>query len=116
MPAPFLAGGPGGRADLLPAVGVLPVQNVQHVSAWAAAGGSPSGCCGGAGGSASFFFANCRSVYRPGGLVKWVLLVTCIFMFLVCAAATVAAMRGIINNWTHYQVRRSAGACLPASY
>ncbi|EFN59501.1 hypothetical protein CHLNCDRAFT_138133 [Chlorella variabilis] len=54
--------------------------------------------------SVYFPFRMYNIVYRPGGLVKWVLLVTCIFMFLVCAAATVAAMRGIINNWTHYQI------------
>ena len=43
-------------------------------------------------------------VYRPGGLVRWILLTVAIIMFLVCGAATVAAVRGIILNWSKYQV------------
>ena len=44
-------------------------------------------------------------VYRPGGLVRWTLLIVAVVMFLVCGAATVAAVRGIILNWSKYEVR-----------
>jgi hypothetical protein len=43
-------------------------------------------------------------VYCPGGLVRWTLLIVAIVMFLVCGAATVAAVRGIILNWSKYTV------------
>lgn len=43
-------------------------------------------------------------VHRPRGLVRAYMWVTGIFMGLVCGAATVAAVRGIILSWSTYTI------------
>ncbi|KAL4431936.1 hypothetical protein ABPG77_000203 [Micractinium sp. CCAP 211/92] len=45
-----------------------------------------------------------NKVYKPRGLVKTYMWVTGIFMGLVCGAATVAAVRGIIVSWSTYTI------------
>jgi hypothetical protein len=42
--------------------------------------------------------APCCRVYRPGGTAKTLMHVVGVFMCLVCTAATIAAVRGIINK------------------
>jgi hypothetical protein len=49
-------------------------------------------------------------VYHPRGLVKLAMNVVWWFMLLVCTAATIAAVREIINGWTNFEVRRRRGS------
>ncbi|KAI7839731.1 hypothetical protein COHA_006535 [Chlorella ohadii] len=43
-------------------------------------------------------------VYKPGGGVKWAMLIVGFVMFVVCGAATVAAVRDIILGWTNFKI------------
>lgn len=45
-----------------------------------------------------------NKVYRPRGLTKVYMWFTGVLMLLVCSAATVAAMRGIIVSWSNYKI------------
>ena len=46
----------------------------------------------------------CVQVYKPRPLFNTFLWVIDISMLLVCAAATVGAVRGIINSWSQYKI------------
>ena len=43
-------------------------------------------------------------MYKAKGLFNILLWVVDVAMLLVCAAATVAAVRGIINSWSSYKI------------